>query len=119
MKIYIAHGSAFDFKKDLYIPLRTSKLNLQHTLILPHENDPNPQESKTLIQQVDLVVAEVSYPSTGQGIELGWANLFNIPIICFFQENKTYSRSLEFISNYFFSYRNTEELILKLENYFS
>ena len=37
--------------------------------------------SKEVIRTSDLVIADISYPSTGVGIELGWADCFNIRVI--------------------------------------
>lgn len=115
--IYVTHASTFDFKKYLYEPLRQSTLNSQHEIILPHENSLKPNTSKEVIKQANLVLAEVSYPSTGQGIELGWADLFKTPIICLFQEDKNYSSSVAIICKEFISYKNSNDLTIKLENY--
>jgi hypothetical protein len=41
-KIYFAHSSGFDFKKDLYLPIRNSKLNSQYNFIFPHEHGLRP-----------------------------------------------------------------------------
>jgi hypothetical protein len=71
----------------------------------------------------DLILAEVSEPATGQGIELGWANMLNIPIICLYKNNmqiphkepykaKPYSSSLKEVSSQFIFY---EEDILKID----
>ncbi len=70
MKIYCAHSSAFDYQHDWYDILRASPLSLEHTLIFPHENDTIQKNSYPTLQIVDLVIAEVSYPSTSMGIEL-------------------------------------------------
>ena len=115
--IYVSHSTAFDFKNNLYNLLRQSKLNSQYKIVFPHENNLIPIDSQSIIKNSHFVLAEVSYPSTGQGIELGWANLFNIPVLCLFREDKTYSDSLKFVSNKFFSYKNGDELIIKLEKY--
>src|SRR5258708_4223441 len=105
MKIYIAHSTNYDFKNELYVPLRNSALNSQHDIVLPHENDTfiktkdiiresdlviaeTKSDSliisfvliKDIIRESDLVIAETSYPSTGEGIELGWADSFKVPV---------------------------------------
>lgn len=113
MKIFVPHSSNFDFKNELYLPIRNSVLNRQHTFILPQEHGKE-QITKDVIKNCDLVLAEVSYPSTGQGIELGWATIFNVPVICIYKEGQTYSSSLNFITNRFISYKNSTDLITKL-----
>lgn len=115
MKLYFTHSTSFDFRKDLYAPLKSSVLLAGHDFILPHENNNLPINSKNSIQAADLILAEVSYPSTGQGIELGWAEFLQKKIICFYQEGKQYSSSLAVITNKIFPYKDSQELIEKIE----
>lgn len=64
MKIYVSHSREFDFEKDLYEPLRNSALKWDNTFFFPHEagRDVNTKEE---IKNSDLILAEVSFPSTG------------------------------------------------------
>lgn len=82
MNSYISHSRNFDFVKELYIPIRESRLNTEHFFLLPHEDSDTVFPTKDYFesQECDMVIAEVSYPSTGQGIELGWAEMLHIPI---------------------------------------
>lgn len=112
--IYLTHSTAWDYKTQLYQPLRQSHLNSFYHFILPHEHNPQPQNSKTIIEAADLILAEVSYPSTGQGIELGWANLMQKPILCFFQAGKNHSAALSILTDHFFCYANSAEFTEKL-----
>ena len=114
MKIFVAHSSNFDFKNELYKPLRESVLNSSHEIILPNETGKE-VITKEIIKNLDVFIAEVSYPSTGQGIELGWADIFKIPIICIFKEGSKTSRSLQYVTNNFIAYKNVEDMIIKLE----
>ena len=70
MKIYVSHASSYDYRGELYEPLKLALPD--HELFLPHEksNDVS-QEARDIIEACDIVLAEVSYPSTGQGVELG------------------------------------------------
>lgn len=113
MKIFVPHSSNYNFRKELYLPLRNSDLNKKHQFILPQENGKE-EITKDIIKFCDMVLAEVSYPSTGQGIELGWATIFNVPIICIYKEGFKYSSSLSFITNRFISYKDSKDLITKL-----
>ena len=113
MRIFVAHSSAYDFKNELYIPLRQSKLNKEHVIILPQENGKE-VITKDIIKACDVVVAEVSYASTGQGIELGWADIFCIPILCIYKKGGKYSSSLMKLTHTFVSYDNAEDLIIKI-----
>ena len=91
MKIYIGHSREFDFQKELYTPIRESALSTLHEIILPHEKSEQPANTPERLQQYDLFVAEVTFPSTGLGIELGWANLLRLPIICIYKKGARYS----------------------------
>ena len=85
MRIYVSHSTTLNYRHSLYSPLKTSVLWQQHYFILPHDEQSDPINSKAIISEVNLVIAEVSYPSTGFGIELGWANIANRPILCLHQ----------------------------------
>jgi hypothetical protein len=119
MKIYVCHSTSFDFKKRLYEPIRNSGLNTKHEIVLPHEKSDSQFNSKEYLKKCDLVIAEVSYPSTGQGIELGWANLYNVPIVCIYKFNTKPSGALKAVSNNLFEYSGKEDLIQKLKAYLS
>ena len=118
MRIYVSHSRNYDFVNELYLPIRISKLNSEHEFILPHENSSEPFNTKELFQSggCKLVLAEVSFPATGQGIELGWANLLHIPVICISKKDAKISGSLKVITDTFIEYENGEELISKVVN---
>jgi len=73
-------------------------------------------KSKEVIQKVDLLIAEVSYASTGQGIELGWAEAQNIPIICFYKLTSKFSSSLKFVTSDIIEYSDENDFLDKLGN---
>ncbi len=110
MKIYVSHSTNFDYKKDLYKPL--TNLIPKSDLILPHEKSHRPTFTKDIIahKKCNFILAEVSYPSTGQGIELGWASLVDIPIVCIHKEKAIMSTSLQLITARFMPYHRIEDL---------
>lgn len=116
MKIYVSHSRNYDYENELYLPLRNSELSSHHEFILPHENSSEPFNTKKLFQThgCDLVIAEVSFPATGQGIELGWANLLDIPVICISKKDAKISGSLKVITDKFVEYESSDDLIQKL-----
>ncbi len=116
MNIIVTHSSKFDFKEKLYKPIRESALNNEHSFLLPQEKGEE-GVTKELIQNADLVFAEVSYPSVGQGIELGWANIFNTPIVCFHMESTKPSNSLKYVTKELISYSDEKDLIDKLTDF--
>jgi len=115
MKIFVAHSSNFDFQNELYAPLRNSELNKKHEIILPQEGGQKESATKEIIQSCDVVVVEVSYPSTGSGIELGWADVFEKPIICIYKKGTKPSTALEKLKPTFISYKDSEDMIAKLQ----
>lgn len=115
MNIYISHSTSFDFKNELYKPLRETTFT--DTFILPHETSDLQYPVKELFdaKKCNMVIAEVSFPSTGQGIELGWANDRGISIVCFYKKGSVYSRSLTTISDTFIEYTNSADLLEKIK----
>jgi nucleoside 2-deoxyribosyltransferase len=120
MKIYVSHAKKLNFKAELYQPLRESSLNSEHEIILPHEVYEEAKDfvTKDIIKACDVVIAEVSFPATGQGIELGWADAFGRPIICIYKAGSKLSGSLQVVSQTFFEYTDSKDLIMKLEDVF-
>ena len=116
MKIYIAHSRSFDFINELYLPLKNSELSKKYELVFPHNENNEPFNSKEFFQKdCDLIIAEVSYPATGLGIELGWGDFLNIPIICIYKKNEKISGSLKIVSKSFLEYENQKDLVEKLD----
>ena len=113
MKIYVSHASSFDYRAELYAPLQAHLT--EHELFLPHEKTNDAIDTKEALKNSDLIVAEVSYTSTGQGIELGWANDADVPIVCIHRHNTKPSSALKIVSNKFISYSSDNDLIEKLQ----
>lgn len=113
MKLYLTHSSGYDYETQLYAPLKAAFAS-EHELHLPHESQVDGVNSKEIIPKCDIILAEVSLPSTGQGIELGWADAYNIPIICLYKAGSNPSSSLAFIAKGTVEYGNTEQMISKL-----
>jgi len=113
MKLYLTHPSNYDYRTELYAPLKAS-LGQTHDIFYPHDEHPDGVLSKDIIPTCDLVLAEVSEPSTGQGIELGWANAAGVPIICFYRRGAKVSGSLRFISDELVTYETTDEMVAAL-----
>jgi len=115
MKIYISHSTGFDYKNDLYKPLK--EIIPSSRLIFPHTKSHKPTFTKDIIAKKEcaFILAEVSYPSTGQGIELGWASLVDIPIICIYKEKAQISTSLQLIASRFMPYKKITDIKDELE----
>lgn len=114
MKIYVSHSTDFDFEKELYTPLRESGLPVE--FIFPHEKSNEPYDAKLLLERhgCDFVLAEVSHPSTGQGIELGWADAYKTEVVCFYKKGVKPSDSLFTITQKILEYSNEKDLVNKI-----
>lgn len=119
MRIYIGHASSYDYKNELYLPLKNSTLAQQHELIFPHENSAAPISSHSIIASCGLLIAEVSQPSIGLGIELGWAYDAGCRILCLHKENTKPSSALTIICDDFISYKNPGSMIDTLKKWLS
>ena len=116
MNIYISHSREFDFENELYKPIRESSLNNFHTFFLPHENQRD-LNNLEILRNSKLVIAEVSFPSTGQGIEIGVANMLNIPVVCVYKEGSKISGSLKYATDKFITYKNSRDFIAKISEF--
>lgn len=116
MKIYVSHSSNFDYWTELYEPL-VKAFAVEHELYLPHDNKNKGQESKQFVIESDVVLAEVSHASTGQGIELGWANAVGVPIVCFYKVDCEPSGTLQYIAKAIFPYDNIDGMVRELRRH--
>ena len=110
MKIYIGHSRGFDFENELYKPIRDSDKLREFEIILPHENGAAGQNAREFYSDIDIFIAEISYPATGLGIELGWASDSNVPIFCISKTGTKTSSSLQTVSQNFREYNSEDEL---------
>ena len=117
MRIYISHSSEHDYINEIYNPIKNSNLNEINNFVLPHESKIT--STKDIIASSDLVIAEVSIPSTGQGIELGWANYCKTPIVCIYEKGAKISSALKFITNNFIEYEDVNDMIDKIKEFIS
>lgn len=117
MKIYVGHIREGNYQKELYEPLRASALNDRAEIILPHEDNDQPFNSREELETVDYMVAEVSHPSTGLGIELGWASLQGVPIIAIYKSGSKLSNSVKSIAETVIEYSSPQDMVKKLSTY--
>lgn len=117
MKIYISHSSKYDYINKIYNPIKKSHLNQRNTFFFPHDDNNKVINTKDVISKYDLIIAEVSLPATGQGIELGWADYAKTSILCIYKKGVQISSSLKFITNDFIEYENDIDMINKIDNY--
>jgi len=114
MKIQFGHSGGYDYEKELYEPIKESNLSEKNTIILPHDWNILWVNSKDTLKNIDIFFAEVSYPSTGLGIELWFANIYWTKIICFNKKWTKITWSLKYVCDDFFEYTSIEEMIKKI-----
>ncbi len=113
MNIYISHTKNFNFQKELYHPLKQLK---GFKLILPHEKSEKSKPSKNIIKKCSALIAEISYPSHTVGVEVGWADSFNVPIIFIFKKSTKVPSSLKLVSGKFIEYDKVDNIIHNIED---
>lgn len=111
MRVYIAHSREFDYIKELYEPLRRDETLSKYDLILPHEADDNSCNPREFYKDIDVVIVECSYGSTGLGIELGFAYDDGTPIYCLYRSGARFSNAIRAVSDKFYEYSSAEELV--------
>lgn len=114
MKIVLTHSSDLSWKEEMYDALKGSSFGTQHEIFFPQEGGAVERITADVIRGSAMVLAEVSLPSTGEGIELGWANAFNVPVICFYKKGSHISKSLQYITDTFIEYSTMEDMIGKI-----
>ena len=102
MKIYLAHSSNCDYVNKIYKPI-LSNPELSKIITLPHM-EKDYMHNRNYYEDFDLVIAEVSNPSTGMGIELGFFYDENKPIYCIYQGD--YSKAIEAVAKKVIEYDN-------------
>ena len=113
MKIFVAHSSNFDFRNKLYAPLRSSTLNTEHEILLPQE-DAIEEITRDMISTYDALIAEVSAPSLGVGIEIGWADAAHVPVIAMYEKDSHPSFSIDNAVSDRFEYTSATDMLDKL-----
>lgn len=120
MKIYVSHLRRGNYESELYQPILSSKIAKNNTFIFPHAVNQKPFNTRELFEKkgCDVVLAEISSPATGQGIELGWAHLLGIPIYCAYKKGSDVSGSAVMIASRTIEYQDSVDLLTQLESLF-
>jgi hypothetical protein len=117
MKIYLSHTTKYDFQNELYALLKQSKLHKLHEInyFLDDDHPTRVKNSQEVIKVTNLVIADISIQSTAIGIELGWANAYNVPIILIYKAGTPVSKYMSTVSDRIIEYKDSTDLITKLE----
>lgn len=115
--VYVGHLRQSDYETEIYQPLRVLAQELSVEFIFPHAPGTAYINSKELFQNkgCDLFLAEVSYPATGLGMELAYANVYDIPVICIHQKNAKPASSIKSLNCPIVTYENTQDFTQKVK----
>lgn len=116
MKVYIAHSKLLNYEENLYQPIRNDESLKKYDIILPHEESSVSYNTREFYKELNVVIAEVSFPGTGLGIELGWIYDDGVPIYCVYQKDKKVSSSLKCLTSNFIAYESEKELVDIIKN---
>ena len=111
MNIQIVHSREHDFVSELYEPLKRSDVRERHNFLLPHENNESWLDSYKTIQTMDLLIAEVSYPSLWLWMELARAFHFAIPVLCLHKAWMKPSSSVSYVTSNIQSYKDPKQMM--------
>jgi nucleoside 2-deoxyribosyltransferase len=115
-KIFIAHSSSFDFQNDLYEPIKKSFNSVEYEFLFPQDTNVGFEKvTREKVQECDLVIAEVSFPSIGEGIVLGWADSKDIPVICIYKKDSNPSGTLQYLAKSMVEYTDTEDMLNQIK----
>jgi hypothetical protein len=113
-RIYVSHAKDMDFRNNLYNPIHQSGLNETFEIYLPHEYSDAAFANKEFLASCQVIIAEVSVRATGQGIELGQANMMKVPIVCVYRKGTKPAGSLKTVSDILLEYDGNQDLIEKI-----
>lgn len=114
LNIYVSHSSKMDYENEIYKPLLTSKIGRENNLILPHSLEYMDVDTKQILINCDILIAEVSISGIGIGIELGRAECNNVKIICLLKKGIKCNSSV--IRNFkCLEYSDKNDMIIQLE----
>lgn len=116
MKIYVGHSTKYDYKNEIYKPLLDSILSKKVEFILPHNTDKT-FNSKEVIENSNLFIAEISEPSLGLGIEIGRAEMKGKKILCMCNDKDKVPSSLKYVNVDVITYSDRNDMIRKIEEY--
>ena len=116
MKIYVAHSRGFDYKNELYKPIRECDNLKDYEIILPHESDEYSYHGRDFYKNIDLYICEVSFPATGLGMELAFAYDENKPIYCIYKKGNKFSSSIKSVTDKIIEYDTTDQMLKIIED---
>lgn len=79
LNIYFIHSTKLDYNNLIYKKVLSSAVCLSHDLVLPLSKENQSKYYKDLINNADIIIAEVSHPTLGLFLELKYLTKVNKP----------------------------------------
>ena len=117
LKVYILHSRKTNYNEDLYLPLLRSRVLSYHTLVMSTTEKLKDTYYKTLIDDCDLVVAELSHPDMGFNMELKEAIVAKKPILPLANKEIGYDDKYNKLLKNIVGYADTNELVYFVETF--
>ena len=114
--VFVAHSKTFNYRDELYNPLKNSLLSKRMNFIFPY--DENANYSENILPEYKYMIVEVSAPSIRLGMEIERARSNGIEIICIFKRGYNPELCLKEISKTLIQYDDTDDMLNKLDEYF-
>lgn len=114
MRIYVAHATNCDYTNEIYKPIRLDNELKKYEIILPHEEE-NFIHNRDYYANFDIAICEISNPSIGLGIEMGFFFDSNVPIYCLYKKGCSYSKSILAITNNIIEYTDNDDFMDKIK----
>lgn len=115
MKVQIWHSRGeYNFTAKLYEPIKKASFFSFHTFIFPHDASIQVFSEETL-KEIDVFIAEISYPSTGLWIELWIAKMLWKRIVWIYKKGTVPSSSIDLVTQEKYEYSTISELLEIIE----
>ncbi|AJD93485.1 hypothetical protein JMA_41680 (plasmid) [Jeotgalibacillus malaysiensis] len=110
MNIYVGHSKQMNYKEELYPVLKKIGDEMGVRFILPHDESLELYPSKEVLPTCDYMLADISLPALGLGIEIGWANMMDIPVFFIHKSDSELSHSVKAVSQNIRQYDSIDDL---------
>ena len=118
---FISHPSSAPDRTPVFLSA-LQYFNAEHVhdleLLYPPRKLIDFQSRRAQLEQADLVIAEVSVPSTGSGVELGLAHAAEKPVIAFHQGTTVMSPVIQTVATAIHVYITDEHIYKVLKTLF-
>lgn len=117
LNIYLIHSHKRDFNKELYLPLLRSKVIANNTLVLNTTEKNKNVYFKNLINEADIIIADLTTPDMGFNMELKEAIISKKPLLSIVNKNAGYDQKYNKLLKNIVGYTNESELVYFVETF--